>query len=200
MDPSSSFRDDALNDLLDRAAAPAPLSALMTDAALQEATRAARFEAARDVKSRLGRRLAISGVALALVLGGTGVAAAVTNFEWPSWAQQPDAAMQITLPSGAQCEYLIGNLQNADPEIMDAARAFFASAPVPTTAQVDARVVAVHGETLAQTPEGDRDRRYSSGVVGVMADELDADLQQHGFDSAQRPYFEGVITCEGTNQ
>ena len=200
MDPFSSSHDDALNDLLDRAAAPAPLSALVTDAALQEATRAARLEAARDVKSRLGWRLGVSGVALALVLGGTGVAAAVTNFQWPWWAQQPDAAMQITLPSGAQCEYLIGNLQNADPEITDAARAFIASAPVPTTAQVDERVVAVHGETLTQSPEGDRDRRYSLGVVGVMGDELDADLQRQGFDSGQRPSFEGVITCSGANQ
>ena len=200
MDPFSSSHDDALNDLLDRAAASAPLSALITDAALQEATRAARLEAARAVKTRLGRRLAVTGVALALVVGGTGVAAAVTNYEWPWWAQQPDATMQITLPSGAQCEYLIGNLQNADPEITDAARGFIATAPVPTTSQVDERVVAIHGETLAQSPEADRDRRYTLGVWDVISEELNADLQQHGFDDTQGPEFEGVITCEGTNQ
>ena len=101
----------------------------------------------------------------------------------------------MTLPSGVVCDYRIGNLEGAAPDISRAALAFLAATSVPTAEQVDDAVVAIHGESLAETPASKRDDRYELGVIQALAVELDQALQDQGFDAMQRPNFEGVITC-----
>ena len=92
---------DTLDDLLERSA-PATRGAPPTDmsAMVREAAHAA--TAAR--RRTLGLRAAAGVAALALVGGGTSIAAAAGLFTWQGWAEDADIAYAFGLPSGKQCE------------------------------------------------------------------------------------------------
>lgn len=72
-------------------------------------------------KRRYVRPIAVTAAA-ALVLGGAGAAAAASDL-WESWARKdPYVTVRFQLPSGAGCEYRLGNLAGASPEVEQVVR------------------------------------------------------------------------------
>ena len=195
MDDIRPLLDDDIDLVLSRSAPITPLALAVRDDELQIAAAGARLEAARRHRHRRTPRVAAFTAVAVLMLGGAGVAVAATNESWPAWAASPDLTLAVTLPSGVVCDYRIGNLEGAAPDISRAAHDILAAMSVPTTDQVDDAVVAIHGESLAESPASKRDDRYELGVIQALAAELDQALQEQGFDAMQRPNFEGVITC-----
>jgi hypothetical protein len=188
--------DDRLDSLLQEAAPATPFAVSVSDDELRAAAESSRLEAARDARRRRAPRIATVAAIAVLALGGTGVAAASTGGSfWPDWAAAPDATLTFTLPSGGSCEYLIGNLANATPEITEATRAFLSAATVPSYEQIDQDVVAIHGESLEESPDSERDQRYKLAVGGALTTQLDAVLEEQGLDISQRPEISGVISC-----
>lgn len=93
---------EQLDDLLD---ASAPV-ARVVDAVDIRAMMADAAEAARPVRSRRRVRtgIAAGATALALIIGGGGVAVASGLVSWPSGFEDPDGSYAFTLPSGRACE------------------------------------------------------------------------------------------------
>ena len=92
---------DQLDDLLD-ASAPAARTIASSD------VRAMALDARATVRPSAPRRRTKAGVAavcaLALVLGGGGVAVAAGLISWPENLQNPDTSFAFDVPSGRACE------------------------------------------------------------------------------------------------
>jgi hypothetical protein len=89
---------DLLDELLDR-------SAPATRAAASAGLRAMIADAARTAKPRRRRNIGLAAGALtALLLGGTGVAAASGEWLWGAGLENPDRSYTYTAPTWGQCE------------------------------------------------------------------------------------------------
>ena len=109
--------DATLNELL-RASAPARtrITPVIEDE-LARMTVAAGDEMTTAGRPRHTERLAGLTVALALLLGGAGVATAATLGDWPWWAENPDGTYFYTSPTGDWCEVRIGKIESPDPAV-----------------------------------------------------------------------------------
>ena len=95
-------------------------------------------EAIRDHRSRRG--VLIATTTAGIVLAGTAAAAAlgvVGGWETP-WGENPDGAIEFTLPSGEDCEYRIGNVDTTSRERSDEPRAWLDAHTLDQVADVDA--------------------------------------------------------------
>jgi hypothetical protein len=171
---------------------------------------------------RVSPKVAALGLVGALVLGGGGAAAAVTGGWWTSWwANEPDAVVQYTLPSGAECEQRIGGLvvgTGYEP-IRDFARQWYADADLDAiiAAGVDEQIAAQradrerwfmeddgtklpawYGTDLYATP----DEEYANAVNASIQVAFDEALQESGLDLTIAPEGRGLsvageISCPG---
>lgn len=75
--------------------------------------------AQRAAPRRRHAPLVVGGVVIALVAGGTGVAAASDGFSWAPWAQDPAVSIEFTMASGLRCEIRHSEYSGgADPSVV----------------------------------------------------------------------------------
>lgn len=129
---------DRLDDLLATSApvVPEPSAALRTEARSMIAA------AAHGDRHRARRRLsrtAIVGITAASLVGLGGLsAAAATIDQWSWWAQEPDAAIEFTLPSGIACEYRVSTAKSTvSPESVQAIREWASHDDLSAVVDVD---------------------------------------------------------------
>jgi hypothetical protein len=177
--------DDRLDDLL-------RLSSPRTTASSGELT--AEFRSmATSARERAGWRRAlrrtplIAGAAIAIALGGAGVATA--NGLWSGWAADPDGVLSFTLPSGTVCEHRIGNFQFGDPAVGAAAGELLAVPGLVEDLPVDE-----HLQMLSGNPGAASDEDYRSAFSLALSKYLLDGLAERGFDT-ENASFEGATTC-----
>lgn len=179
----------ALAVLLDRSSPQTPFADEAPSSDLDEMVRRAAREMRRTRRRRVTPRSVALGTVLVLALGGAGAAAAATISRWQPWAENPDATVHFTLPSGSSCEYRIVARDTGDPADYLAARDYLTSTDVLALADIDgelsrvrAREVAVRGDssdagTPATGPYSDDElyrQAVSGAVLNVIWDELEA--------------------------
>jgi len=178
---------DTLDDLLDR-------SALATRADLAAGdVRAMIGDARREaIPKRRASRLAIGTAVAALLIGGAGVAVA-NDLLWSGWVTEPTATYSFTVPSGATCTVLTGDVESSDPAVAQAVKAFYAG-DVMGSADVAAGLAELRADPpIATLPDGstevlvpgsahyDEDAEYKWAVSNAVGDALEAHLHDLGF-------------------
>lgn len=151
------------------------------------------------------RPLAVGLMSLALVSGAATATAAATGV-WPLWAETPDAVAHFTLPSGAQCEYRVGNAQGDDTAAVELVTDHYRSldtaallAPDSVAGMIDqirdeeARAAA-DGETggTAMSP----DSEYRTAVWRLLHEALKSKLSGAGVETGTL-MSEGQFHCPG---
>ncbi|MDF2563454.1 MAG: hypothetical protein K0R99_4900 [Microbacterium sp.] len=164
----------------------------------------------RDRPRRVKHAAAL-GVALAVLLGGAGAAAAATIGEWSWWAEDPDGKYYYTAPTGESCEVRIGKIESPYPEVEammrdiqgrgvvldedDIAAAFVVEKQLQHDYEADQRA---QGKDLYVQPDP---VVYELAVYRVIQDYVDEKLAAQGIDLRQlsNGAFElgtsGEITC-----
>jgi hypothetical protein len=139
-------------------------------------------------RPRRAPRLIAAGVGVALVLGGsTAAAASMGAFDWAPWAQSVPSQL-LTLPSGAQCEFRIGNVIVGDPDAAAATEQLIAETDFVAEIDMDA----VLREYDVVDPDDVTYRSLFSGAAHFL---LMKKLEDRGFD-LDEIYF-GSISGEG---
>lgn len=111
-------------------------------------------------RSGYARPLAIGALA-ALLLGGGGVAVAAGNANWMGWAENDALGVVFyELPSGATCEWRIGNVMGAPDEVDEIIR--------QTLADVDLSEAEIASAAARVGEEGDPMTDDSTHEIGVM--------------------------------
>lgn len=187
---------------------------------------AAAAEQAIEVASgrRHRRRLVATLIAVpAFVVAGSGVAYAATTIDWSAywdktttqwtgWAEDPDAVVSYTLPSGRSCELRFGEFAFspaddrpsdvvADARVLPAAVDFARSSMMITDADVQ-KVISANrsdhnwaiGDDGTSMPSGhgtendDADVEYDGAVAEAVHDAIEAHLAAVGLPSAGLSY------------
>ncbi len=154
---------------------------------------AALVPAARRRATRVYRtpRIVAGGAALALVLGGaTAAAASIGGFGWQPWAQQA-VNHTFTLPSGAECEFRMGNVIIGDPEAAAAAQDVIDHTDFVAELDVDALMDEYAHAGSTATGDDAYKQAIATGSTFLVLDKL----RDRGFD-VDAPYF-GSVTGEG---
>lgn len=125
-------------------------------------------------KHRYARSIGVIAVA-GVVLGGTAAVAAASGL-WEPWAQDdPYVTVPFHVPSGAQCEMRVGDLQGVPPEVEQVVRETLANATF-----TDADVVkAAKSVESAEDPLTD-DATYEMGLNWAITKRVDAALAVRG--------------------
>ena len=159
----------------------------------------------RPARKRAWRRPLAAGLMSVLVLGGAATAAAAATGVWPLWAETPDAVAHFRLPSGAQCEYRLGNVQGHDPAavdlIRDHYRALDTSAllePANVNAMIDQiqaeEAGAVGGDSGFQSLSPDA--QYRTAIWRLLHEGLDSEIADSGVNAdAAELMSEGQLFC-----
>ncbi len=151
---------------------------------------------------RVPRAAAFVGAG-ALVLAGAGAAAAVVHSHWQvPWADDAVAQLRFTVPSGAQCEAIIGGFSGPHDTVAAAER-YVHSTDLASVVDLDAayaqvRLASIDGSELPPTDENN-DTRYriavSEAVYGAIAKEMGRQgLSVDGFQ------IQGDDHCAGDEQ
>lgn len=205
---------DPLESLLDATApsVPEPSEALRAEGLAMLVA----AEHGDDGRQRTGRRhlsrAAVTGITVGSLLGFGGIAAAAATFEqWSPWAQDPDAALTYTLPSGAECEYRIGHL-TGDAEAAQEARDWAGSVDLLAVADIDGTIQMFREDTRVKVLEDGTeipaaygtdhyytpDAEYHYAVTHAVGAAIDAELIRQGFDTgAASLNLMGAAICPG---
>lgn len=201
-------QDDDLDNLINKARpATSEVSGLITSE-LATLSQRARVAAKRPHPSRHWKRPAFAGLATILVIGSAAAAAASSGDIWAPWAQQPEATLLLTLPSGAECEYRIGDLRSDDAEVLSAARNFYQktdfeglltdAAIAEAIAENERSATAPLDNNPASAAENDKvlspDRRYMRAVQNIVRQELTMEFERVGITSSDMSL---TISAEG---
>lgn len=199
---------DPLDDLLD-ASSPATSrpSSVVDDEVVRMIVGAEREARPAGVLRHLPRPAA-AGVALAIVLGGAGAAAATGT--WSPWAQAPDGVLTYTLPSGAQCEQRLGDVRGGRGEVV---REFLRTTDLQALVSegVDDAIAEIRTEENSFVhPDGTRepagygterynaDQEYQSAVWRVINEAVSEELDRSGTDPAEVDLsWGGEANCPG---
>lgn len=179
---------------------------------------AARTDSARsEPNKRRVPRVAVIGLAAALVIGGAGAAAAATGGFTSWWADDPDAAYTFTLPSGAVCEARWGNVMGGTSEdaARKAARDYLNSVDGVDQADIEAEIARIRADRDGwfQNADGTRepagygtenypspDAEYERAVSSVLTNAVWDELDRQGFDADEdlrNVSFAGEMNCPG---
>ena len=181
---------------------------------------AARTDSARSEPSkRRVPRVAVIGLAAALVIGGAGAAAAATGGFTSWWADDPDAAYTFTLPSGAVCEARWGNVMGsyADKAAREAAREYLGTIDDIDQADIDSEIARMRADrdSWLQNDDGTQepawygtenykspDTEYSQAVSLVVSNALWEELRRQGFvldagENERGLSVDGEMNCPG---
>ena len=145
----------------------------------------------RATRARRTPRIVAAGAALTLLLGGATAAAAASGIiEWDPWAEQA-VNRTFTLPSGAECEFRMGNVMIGDPKAAAAAQDIIDHTDF--VAELDVEAVMADYAQAGSTATGDDAYRQAiaTGSVVLVLEKL----RDQGFD-VDAPYF-GSISGEG---
>lgn len=177
--------------------------------------------AQRETKpARSGRRIlprtAAVVVAGVLAFGGAGAAAAATGGWWTSWwAGDPDYEYYYPLPSGAQCEVLLGNITvtAGPPEVEGAIEEILSADDLVAADEIATEIARMRadkdvwwvGTGGAKEPAWygtehypSPDQEYSNAIGNVITAHVSRELRQHGFDTDQIGYsIEQENNCPG---
>ncbi|MCC2034134.1 hypothetical protein [Microbacterium allomyrinae] len=164
--------------------------------------------------SRRGRRswrrpLAVGVMSLLIIGGATTATAAVTGV-WPLWAETPDAVAHFTLPSGAQCEYRVGNTQGLDAEAVEVVTAHYRSldtSKLLNPGNVAAMVAQIREEEATAASDGtmdgaanavaiSADSEYRLAAWRLIHEDLESKLTESGVDTGDL-MSEGQFHCPG---
>lgn len=139
---------------------------------------------------RLSRPIAI-GMVSALLLGGGGVVAAAATGLWDGWAEDdPLAILHYSLPSGASCEWRIGNVQGAPAEVEKVIRESLADAMFS-----DDDVARAVADLGVNTDPMKDDVTYQTGYNWAVVDHVEEALDDHGLDGKWAS-FSGQGVCQ----
>ena len=167
------------------------------------------------------RSVFVTGVLVAALTGGAGVAVASDVLDWETWAQHPVGAYTYELPSGVVCEVRFGNVTTYTPhdrdraqQIEDALRTWFDHSDVVDIAldEVDDYIAAsrkgdhvVHLADGTAVPGGfgteyyDADREYSRAFSQSINDQVMAEAVRLGF-AEQIASYEAHGQCPGGDE
>lgn len=139
---------------------------------------------------RFARPIAVGAVAAVLLCGGGMAAAAATGW-WEGWAQNNALAiLHDELPSGASCEWRIGNITGAPDEIDDIVRETLADAQItPADIAEGAAYVGAAGDPLTD------DGAFQTGFAWAVNLRLEQAYADHGYEG-QWWSIEGQGLCE----
>jgi hypothetical protein len=141
-------------------------------------------------RQRYARPIAVAAIA-AVALGGGGMAAAAATGLWEGWAQDDALAIvHYTLPSGASCEWRIGNVQGAPDEVEQVIGEALAGVELDHADVAEGvSSLGISGDPLTD------DFTYYLGISGAIELRIDAALAAHGLDGGwERMEEQGV--CE----
>lgn len=116
----------------------------------------------RRARRRSWRRPLAAGLMSVLVLGGVATAAAAATGVWPLWAETPDAVAQFALPSGAQCEYRLGNVQGHDPAAVQLIRDHYRSLDTSELLEPENVTAMIERIRIEEAQSVSRDSGYQS--------------------------------------
>ncbi|WP_291383142.1 hypothetical protein [Demequina sp.] len=169
---------------------------------------------ARDARPSRGRRVRrpvlVGAGALALVFaGGMGASAA---FDWHlPWQNDAAGSYVYTLPSGAECSGILGNVQGP-ANIVAATNAFMARSDLLDVIDVDAAIAFLRANPMTHVlPDGSEvavvpgspywtaDYEYELAFQKAFQDGLRADLAAEGYDLNSLTSFEEGFTCPGAD-
>jgi hypothetical protein len=141
-------------------------------------------------RRRYARPVAV-GAITAVLLGAGGVAAASTTDLWEGWAQNDSLAIvHYELPSGASCEWRIGNVQGAPDEVDEVIRDTLAGAEFD-----DADIAAGAAYVGAAGDPSTDDHAYETGISWAVNLRIEGALEAHGLEG-QWSSIEGQGFCE----
>jgi hypothetical protein len=205
---------DHLDELLDQSS---PGTTRMTNDVVDELTRlrvATQPPAPRaGVRRKRWARPAAVALAAIVLSGGAATAAATTGL-WAPWAETPDGTLNYTLPSGAECELRIGNVNGTDSEAVQAARDFYRETDINalltdknidrTIAQLRTEESTLMNEDGTTEPAGygtehyNADSEYDSAVNRIVSDALSEVLARQGIDGGDSSLrIDGEGHCPG---
>jgi hypothetical protein len=209
--------EDHLDDLLDRSR---PRTTVMTEAVVDGLERlwtAAETESlgARRTRRRWTRPV-VAGLLALVMAGGAATAAATSTGLWTPWAETPDAAHIYTLPSGAECEARIGNVQGTDSEVVLAVETFYATTDIDallTDERIDATIAQLRTEeSLVMNADGSSepggfgtehysaDHEYDAAVSRILSEAVTAELDRRGMAGVDANLsWEGETHCPGAD-
>ena len=210
----SAPRADDPDSFDDRLALSAPPTAVPDDldTFLVPMVAEARLDARSTTPPRALRRVVGVGAVVLLGLGGVGAAAASTWGGWePWWTDDANGTFSYTLPSGAVCEELLGNIQGLDPAADEAIRGWFDQTDVVAQAEVEAEIQRMREDpdstlVLADGTKVDSsygtdyyhsaDEEYQLAMSRAVGNLMTAELARLGLD-ATLASFDGAASCPG---
>jgi hypothetical protein len=163
----------------------------------------------RPRRHRLSRAV-IAGIASGSLLGLGGIAAAAATFEqWSPWAQNPDAGIGFTLPSGAECEYRVGGFEKMGAEAAAVVRAYVARVDLDDVVDIDGALRQLREqEYVAVQDDGTEvvggygtdhyfspDKEFHMAVTWAVGEAIDAELLRQGVDGDVD--YMGEAVCPG---
>ncbi|TFB94466.1 hypothetical protein [Cryobacterium luteum] len=208
--------EDQLDGRLDRSS---PRTTLMTDDVIDELNRlrvASMPSPGSGGHRKRWTRPALTALITFSLVGGAAAATAATIQLWSPWAESPDAVATYTLPSGAECELRIGNVNGSDPEAVRAVQDFYRAARIDallTQETIDETIAQLRteestwmnddGSTEAAgygTVHYSADSEYDSAVNRILTNTLSSELARQGIDGSESNLrYDGEGNCPGAD-
>jgi len=158
------------------------------------------------------------GVTLAAValLGGAASAAAATGLWTVPWAPAALTSFTYTLPSGAQCEQIIGNVTGSDPAQVEAVEYVYRSTDFDALLTDEAIAATITqrraaGPGLYQNADGstapsgygtthyNADEEYSTAVYDIVVTAVYDELSSRGIEIGSDVSYQSQWNCPGAD-
>ncbi|NYI42229.1 hypothetical protein [Demequina lutea] len=160
---------------------------------------------ARPTPRRVRRPLAIGAGAFALLLAGG--AAAGAAYDWHVPWQDDAAPFAFALPSGAECNGILGNVQGPADEVA-ATNAFLGRSNLLDVVDIDAGIAWLRAHPMPfqladgseeimvpGSPHWTADFEYELGFQMAYQDAIRSNLAAQGYDMNSLEGWEAVLTC-----
>lgn len=199
-----------LDDALDRSAPP-----LSAPDGLDAAVATLVADSRAVPRRRRVPRRAAGVIAAGALLAASGTAAAATLGGWTApWAQEPDGAIEFVLPSGAECEFRIGDLDAGTEGVADGLRTWLDETTLAEITDIAAAIQSERAgrqlmveEDGTQTEVGygtefyDADFEYVMAARNAIGEALSVKANELGLSSGSDGWVEhaGEIQCDATN-
>ncbi|MDY0914500.1 hypothetical protein [Rathayibacter festucae] len=174
-------------------------------------------EASKAGRRKKWARPVVAGVATLLLFGGAATTAAATGlWQPPWWADEALTSFSYTLPSGAECNRLVGVVQGSDPESIAIVESFYRDTDIDALLAEDAIDTAItqirSEDNTFVTDDGSvepagwgtahysADQEYDSAVSRIVTNAVGAKLDAEGllgFD--QNLTYLGNANCPGAD-